>query len=325
MEEITRPSTVGKGIQPADVGPFRSVTDGSFAELMGLDATLPELNTPPPLTELALWRRYDHDEQRLTSRVSEVMLDLAGVCRGQRVLDIATGRGEPALRAAARVAPEGVVVGTDRSSDMLAFACERAAGTGIANLTLKVTNAETLEGVPDSTFDVALCRWGLMYLDQPRRALASVRQRLTPGGIFVSAVWAEPARVSYWSMPRDVLARHASVPPVDTTASGTFHYAQAERLREDLASAGFSLEHEEYLSTPVMEAATPSELIEWCLAFGLARMLAGHPLSVRDAWQHDMIAEAPRYRDADGMYRLGGVTRLVVARAPGDRRGIPPQ
>ena len=286
------------------------------------DVTLPELHTPPPLTELALWRRYDDDEQRLTAHVSEVMLNLAGACRGQRVLDIATGRGEPALRAAARVAPEGYVVGTDRSSDMLAFARERAEATGIANLTLKVTDAETLEGVQDSAFDIALCRWGLMYFDQPRRALASVRQRLASSGLFVSAVWAEPANVSYWSMPRDLLARHATVPPLDTKASGTFRYAQAERLREDLISADFSVEHEEYLSTAVMEATTPDGLIEWCLAFGLERMLAAHPTSVRDAWQRDMIAEAPRYRDADGMYRLGGVTRLVVARVPGDWRGI---
>jgi ubiquinone/menaquinone biosynthesis C-methylase UbiE len=248
------------------------------------------------------------------------MLDLAGTCRGQRVLDIATGRGEPALRAAARVAPEGVVVGTDRSSDMLEFARKRAAEMGIANLTLEATNAETLEAVPEGNFDIALCRWGLMYFDHPRRALAALRRRLAPGGVFVAAVWAEPARVPYWSMPRDVLARHAPVPPVYTVASGTFHYAPAERLREDLASAGFSIAHEEELSTPVMEAATPGGLIEWCLAFGLARMLATHPPSVRDAWLQDMAVEAARHRDTDGMYRLGGVTRVVAAHVPGDRR-----
>jgi len=290
----------------------------------GLDVNLTELETAP-LTETELWHRYDEDERRLTARVSERMLDVAGVRRGQRVLDIATGRGEPALRAAARVAPEGFVLGTDRSDDMLTFARERAAEAGIENLTLEVTDAETLEGVPDSAFDVALCRWGLMYLDQPQRALASLKRRLIPGGTFVAAVWAEPARVSYWSMPRNVLARHALVPPVDMAVSGTFHYAEPERLRADLTSAGFSVEHEEDVATPVMEAATPDGLIAWCLAFGLRRMLAGHPSSLGHAWQRDMTAEAPRYLDADGMYRLGGVTRLVLARAPGGRREIAPQ
>jgi hypothetical protein len=65
-----------------------------------------------------------------------------------------------------------------------------------------------------------------------------------------------------------------------------------------------------------MEAATPDGLVEWCLAFGFARMLADQPESVSTAWRRDMLAEAKRYRDADGMYRLGGVTRLVVGRAP---------
>ena len=278
--------------------------------------TSPELDLTLP-TEKDVWRRYDDDEQRLTAAVSERMLDLAGVRRGQRVLDIATGRGEPALRAAARVGPEGVVVGTDRSDDMLAFARERASRAGIANLTLAVADARTLADVPGQDFDVALCRWGLMYVDEPRRAIAAIRQRLRPGGRFVAAVWAEPARVSYWAMPRDVLARHAPVPPVDMATPGAFHYALPEPLHADLASAGFGVEHEEEMSTPVMEAATPDGLIAWCLAFGLARLLTGQPSSVTRAWQRDMIAEAARWRDTDGMYRLGGVTRLVVARAPG--------
>ena len=133
--------------------------------------TSPDLDLTLP-TEKDVWRRYDDDEQRLTAAVSERMLDLAGVRRGQRVLDIATGRGEPALRAAARVGPEGVVVGTDRSDDMLAFARERASRAGIANLTLAVADARTLAGVPGQGFDVALCRWGLMYVGVTRLVVA---------------------------------------------------------------------------------------------------------------------------------------------------------
>ena len=267
-----------------------------------------------PSTELEVWRRYDDDEQRLTAPVSERMLDLAGLRRGHRVLDIATGRGEPALRAALRVAPDGHVLGTDRSADMLAFARERASRAGIVNLRCEATDAQTLAGVPDQAFDVALCRWGLMYLDDPRAAIAAVRRCLLPGGLFVAAVWVEPARVSYWSMPRDVLARHVALPPVDAAAPGTFHYAAAERLRADLVSTGFVVEHEQEMSTSAMEASTPEGLVAWCLAFGLARLLAAHPPAVRDAWERDMVDAASQWRDADGMVRLGGVTRLVVAR-----------
>lgn len=111
-----------------------------FVETRGVDdagrrilAQMEPAGRPPPdrldraPTLVEVWRRYDDDEHRLSAHVSECMLDLAGLRPGSRVLDIATGRGEPALRAAARVAPDGVVVGTDLSESMLEFARARAA------------------------------------------------------------------------------------------------------------------------------------------------------------------------------------------------------
>jgi SAM-dependent methyltransferase len=268
-----------------------------------------------PLTAVEAWRRYDDDERRLSAHVSERMVNLAGLRPGFRVLDIATGRGEPALCAAARVAPDGFVLGTDISDDMLDFARARAAAESVTNLNLRVTDGETLAGVPEQAFDAALCRWGLPFFDRPRQALASARRRLRPGGTLVAAVWAAPEHVSWWSMPWGVLARHIRLPAIDGTAPGPFRYAAAETFRADLAGSGFSVDHEEDVATSVMEAATPDGLVDWCLAFGLARKLVDQPESVSAAWRQDMLAEAERHRDADGMYRLGGVTRLVVAQA----------
>jgi len=270
-----------------------------------------------PLSAVEAWRRYDDEEQRLSAHVSERMLDLAGLKPGSRVLDIATGRGEPALHAAARVAPGGFVVGTDVSDEMLGFARARIAARSVTNLSLVVTNGETLAGIPQQAFDAALCRWGFMFFDRPRAGLVSARRCLKPGGTLVAAVWAAPQDVSWWAMPWGVLARHAPVPPIEGRARSPFRYAASETFRTDLAASGFSFEHEETLATAIMEAATPDALIDWCLAFGLARALVDQPDSVRNAWRQDMLAEAERYRDADGLYRLGGLTRLVVASATG--------
>lgn len=270
-------------------------------------------------SEADIWRRYDDDEQRLTAPVSERLLKLAGVGPGDRVLDIATGRGEPAVRAAARVRPGGHVLGTDRSDALLAMARERAEREGVSDLlALRVADAHTLEGVPEAAFDVALSRWGLMYFDRPRDALSAVRRRLVPGGRFACAVWTEPSRVPYWEWPRALLRRHgveASPPAPD--GPGEFRYGDAARLREDLAHAGLRVTHEEDVSTPVMEAATGDALVAWCRAFGGNRLLkaAGADGAAQAAWEADVRAEGERLREADGMMRLGGVTRLVVARA----------
>jgi SAM-dependent methyltransferase len=268
-----------------------------------------------PPSPVDTWRRYDDDEQRLSAPVSERMLDLAGVRPGARVLDIATGRGEPAVRAAARVAPDGLVVGTDVSADMLAFARTRADEAGVTTLQLRVADGETLAAVDERGFDAALCRWGLMYFERPAEALAAVRLRLREGGRLVLALWAEPARVPWWSWPREVLARHVPLPPVDPTVPGPLRFAEPASLHAMLDAAGLAPEREEEIVTPVMESATIDGLIDWCLTFGLARLLAGQPETVRAAWRADMAAAAARWRDADGRYRLGGLTRLVVARA----------
>ncbi len=270
---------------------------------------------PRPPTPVEVWQRYDEDEQRLSAHVSERMLELADLRPGLRVLDVATGRGEPAIRAALRVAPDGVVVGTDVSRDMLAFAQARADQAGARNLTLVATDGEHLAGLPAQSFDAALCRWGFMYFDHPVDALTAARSRLVPGGKLVSALWTAPESTSWWSSPRRILARHAAQPPVSFITPGPFRYARSEAFRADLAEAGFAVTHEESLETAVMESATAEGLIEWCLAFGLKRALAEQPRSTHDAWMRDMRREAERHRGADGLYRLGGMTRLVVARA----------
>jgi len=67
------------------------------------------------LSHEALWRRFDAMELRLTAAVSERMLELANLAPGMRVLDLATGRGEPAIRAAHCVGETGHVLGIDLS------------------------------------------------------------------------------------------------------------------------------------------------------------------------------------------------------------------
>jgi ubiquinone/menaquinone biosynthesis C-methylase UbiE len=143
----------------------------------------------------------------------------AGVRPGMRVLDIATGRGEPAVRVARAVAPGGSVLGVDISPSMLGMTKERAAREGVANLELRVANAETLEGVPVGHFEATFARWGLMYMDAPVLALAAARRAMVPRGVLVAALWVAPQSASFFTLPRRVLARyHASAAPAQVPA-----------------------------------------------------------------------------------------------------------
>jgi SAM-dependent methyltransferase len=264
------------------------------------------------LTTEEVWREYDRTEARLTAPVSERMVDLAGLRPGMFVLDLATGRGEPAIMAAQRVRPGGSVLGIDCSASMLEMARERASSEGASNLELCVSRAESLEGVPTAHFHATLVRWGLMYMDSPVAALAAARRAMVPHGVLVAAVWAGPEQVSYFTLPRRALERYRRLPEIDPESPGTFRYADPDRLHRDLSLAGFRVDRIEEMDVPVMEAETGSELIEWARAFGLTRLLNDLPDEVQQAWEDDLVRAAEPLR-TNGIIRLGGVTRIVVA------------
>lgn len=262
----------------------------------------------------AIWRQYDADEQRLSAPLSARMLDLARLAPGMRVLDLASGRGEPAIPAARRVAPDGSVLGIDLAGSMLQMARERAAREAVHNLELREGDAQTLAGVPAAQFDVALARWCLMYFATPKDALRATHNALRPGGKLVIAVWAEPERVPYYSLPRQILARYTTVPPIGPDQPGTFYYAAQSRLAQDLHDCGYALEHSEEMQVPVVESIDAAGVIAWCRAFGMARLLHGLAPALVQAWEHDMAAALTAFRSGEQI-RLGGISRLVLARA----------
>src|SRR6059058_367124 len=80
------------------------------------------------------WMEWSEFNDSADRHISERLVELAGVRSGSRVLDVAAGYGEPALTAARKAGPQGQVVATDISAEMLAFGRERAAAAGAANL-----------------------------------------------------------------------------------------------------------------------------------------------------------------------------------------------
>jgi hypothetical protein len=153
-----------------------------------------------------------------------------------------------------------------------------------------------------------------MYMDLPVAALTAARHAMVPHGVLVAAVWAEPERVSYFTLPRRVLEKYRPVPRIDPDSPGTFRYADPDRLYRDLSRAGFRIDRAEEMEVPVMEAETGPELIEWARAFGLTRLLNDLPNEIQLAWENDLVRAAEPLR-TNGLIRLGGVTRIVVASA----------
>jgi len=108
------------------------------------------------------WKTFENAAQV----VSDHLVELAKINPDSRVLDIATGIGEPAITAAKKIRDDngrGHVLATDMSSQMLSIARQRASSLGLQDvIEFRKGDADTIS-LPASTFDAVLCRWGLMF------------------------------------------------------------------------------------------------------------------------------------------------------------------
>lgn len=117
------------------------------------------------------------------------LVEAAGVAPGQRVLDVATGRGAVLLPAAALVGPAGTgeVVGVDLAEGMVRLTGAEIARRGLPARVLAM-DAEALD-FPDAAFDRVTCGFGVMFFPDLARALREFARVLKPGGRIGLSTW----------------------------------------------------------------------------------------------------------------------------------------
>jgi ubiquinone/menaquinone biosynthesis C-methylase UbiE len=125
---------------------------------------------------------YDRFMGRYSSLLSPQLADLAGVSRGQRVLDVGCGPGALTAELVRRVGP-GAVSAVDPSEPFVAAARSRHPEVGVEQAA-----AERLP-FPDSTFDAALAQLVVHFMRDPARGLAEMRRVTRAGGVVVACVW----------------------------------------------------------------------------------------------------------------------------------------
>ena len=172
---------------------------------------------------------YDSLAGLVTARVAEPLLDAVGADPGTRLLDVATGPGYIAAKAAER----GVdVVGLDFSETMLAHARAHVPGVEF------VQGDATELAFEDASFDAVVAAFLLLHLGTPRRAVAEAARVLRPGGRAAFSVWDVPARGRWIGVFFDAFTAAGAHPPADVPAGPPFFQLADEGAFSELLEGG---------------------------------------------------------------------------------------
>lgn len=195
---------------------------------------------------------------------TETLVEYARPAAGMRVLDLASGTGEPAITLARMVTDRGKVTALDQSSDLLAIAARRAKERHLTNFETQVADAHKLP-FPDQSFDLATCRFGVMFFADPVRAMAELRRVLRQGARACCVAWGSFEQ-PYWQSTMKIVHQHVGGTMLEPGGSDPFRFSVPGSLSEVLRSAGFREVEESTRNVPWTWPGKASEVLEYARA-----------------------------------------------------------
>ena len=185
-----------------------------------------------------LWSRLKAQRSEVYGPATEMMLDLADLRTGNRVLDVAAGTGDQTLLAARRVGPNGYVLAIDISTNMLNTATDAVRRAGLTNVETRIMNADNLDLEADS-FDAIICRLGLHSIHNHgdkalAKAMREMHRVVKPGGNVAAIVMSAEEKNPYQGIPSTVAHRWGYTGP------SIFVLGQDHLLEDAFRNGGFS-------------------------------------------------------------------------------------
>jgi SAM-dependent methyltransferase len=261
----------------------------------------------------AAWRRWQPVIDGWLREGTDLMLDLAQVQAGDRVLDVAAGAGGQSFAAARRVGPKGEVLATDVAENLVRYLERDAAAAGLTQVRAAVMDGEDLR-VPRGRFDAVICRLGLMYLPDREAALSGMGAALRPGGRLGAIVFSTPEANRFFSVPASIIRRAAQIPPPLPGQPGPFSLGTPDVLRHEIDAAGFVDVDVRALPAP-LRLASATECVRFEReSFGaLHQMLAGLSVDAQAAVWREITDALTEFEGPDGF--VAPCELLVVAAA----------
>ncbi len=238
------------------------------------------------------WARSQGRRSEAFGPATEMMLDLADLRTGHRVLDVAAGTGDQTLLAAQRVGLTGYVLAVDLSSNMLKGATEAVRSAGLTNVETRIMDAKNLELDADS-FDAVICRSGLMLFPNPPKALKEMRKVLKPGGKVAAMVFSTAGKNPRLGIPSTVAHRRGG------TMSPMFALGEPGMLENVFRDGGFPDVAVHTVSAPY-RFPPGAELIQRLKDSRLGEPLAKLPDTEREQAWEEVEQQLRRYEGPNG-------------------------
>jgi ubiquinone/menaquinone biosynthesis C-methylase UbiE len=214
-----------------------------------------------------------------------ILIELADLKPGDRVIDIACGTGIVARIAATRVTPGGVVAGIDLNPGMLNVARSLDAATDAASIHWQEATADKLP-YPDGSFDVAYCQLGLQFFADRPAALREMRRVLATKGRLAVMVWCGIQESPGFEAFAEILERNVSSAAA-VIMRAPFGLSDAKELSRLVADAGFQ---DIKVRRRIGAVEFPS-VERFVVSYVAGSPLANHVSQANDAARENLTAE----------------------------------
>ncbi|HWR15812.1 MAG TPA: class I SAM-dependent methyltransferase [Terriglobales bacterium] len=204
------------------------------------------------------WRKHSAS---MGTPLTELIVRESDAQPGMRLLDVASGTGEPAISLATLLNGTGEVVATDVSAEPLKIAEDRARQRGLTNIRFQSADVHKLP-FEDQHFDRVTSRLGLMFFADLNRALSEIRRVLKPAGRFTAVAWGTIDQPYFQTTIGTILEMFPSL-ELPKSGANMCKFASPTTLTRACIEAGFSDASAEVRNVDWTWPGTPEEVWEY--------------------------------------------------------------
>jgi SAM-dependent methyltransferase len=232
---------------------------------------------------------------------------------GEKVLDLGTGPGEPALTIASHVGPGGHVVGVDLSENMIAIARRVASSRSVSNVEFELCDCSQLTFDPNR-FDAAVSSFGFQIFTDPDKAGREAFRVLRPRGRIAVSVWSTGDKVPFLHAIIGPMLKHAE--PDETGYIPTpYELGGPGEMVGFLEAAGFHGAHEER-RTHTLQFENEERYLQSILkATPIGHSLSEEPPEVQEEVLRETRENLQPWKTSEGISIPGECVFVTAAKA----------